>query len=278
MYFGTGLVKTAENFGSQGEAPSHPELLDWLATEFVAHRLEREGDAAADRDFRRLPAVVSCDARDARTRSGEPSDRARPPCAFAGRDDSGSGACRLRIAGHEDGRALGEALSAGRALGAAFGVSGKEAFRALDRRGSVAQERIQLLEANSAAALDDDLRCAHAGILRGAASDSSTPLQALALLNDEMYIETSRKFAERMVKEGGASPARDSRGQCVSRRRGPPTEREVKILEQGLNRRLAQYRADPAAAEKLLAAESRPGTRPSIRRNWRLTRQQPVSF
>ena len=58
MYFGTGLVKTAEDFGSQGESPSHPELLDWLATEFVRTGWDVKAMQRLIVTSRHLPAVV----------------------------------------------------------------------------------------------------------------------------------------------------------------------------------------------------------------------------
>ena len=88
MFFGTGLVKTAEDFGSQGEPPVHPELLDWLAAEFVRIGLGREGHAAADRHVGHLPAVVARRRRELRRAgSGEPPAGARPALPPAGRDD-----------------------------------------------------------------------------------------------------------------------------------------------------------------------------------------------
>ena len=90
------------------------------------------------------------------------------------------------------------------------------------------------------------------------AAPDQAPLQALALLNDEMYIETSRKLAERMIKEGGESPAERLAWALRLATSRPASEQEVKILEQGMNRRLAQYRGDIAAAEKFLAAGESP--------------------
>ena len=86
-YFGIGIVKTQEDFGVQGDPPSHPELLDWLATEFV-----RSGwDVRAMQRLIVTSAVYRQASKvtpgAARARSREPPAGARAPRAAAGRVD-----------------------------------------------------------------------------------------------------------------------------------------------------------------------------------------------
>ena len=125
------------------------------------HRVGHQGHAAPDRDVGHLPPAIAGAGRVARTRSGESAAGARPATPLDRRDDPRPGARRLRIAQRQNGRPAGEALSARRPLGAALGVSGPQALRAIQRPRPVAAQCLHLLEAHRAAALHDGLRRAY---------------------------------------------------------------------------------------------------------------------
>jgi len=258
MYFGTGLVKTAEDFGSQGEAPSHPELLDWLATEFVGNGWDVKAIQkliVTSATYRQQSsATAALRERDPENRLLARGARARLAAEMI-RDQalSVSGLLNSKMGGVPvktyQPEGLWEQLSAfpGRKL--------YERSKGDDLwRRSLYSYWKRTVPPPSMMVFDAPTRefC----VVRRAAS--STPLQALALLNDEMYIETSRKLAERMMLEGGKTPSQRlgwAFRLATSRTASPA---ELKILEQGLNTRLAQYRADKAAAAKLLTAGEAP--------------------
>jgi hypothetical protein len=253
-YFGTGLVKTAEDFGSQGEAPSHPELLDWLATEFMRNGWDVKAmhrlivTSATYRQDSQAPASL---------RERDPENRllARGPrvrlAAEMIRDQA------LAVSGLLNDKMGGPAVKPYQPEGLWEQLSAFQGRKLFIRskgpdlwRRSVYTYWKRTVPPPSMTIFDAPTRefC----IVRR--PQSSTPLQALALLNDEMYIETARKLAERMMREGGTTAtSRLSYGFRLATARRPQTS-EVAILQAGLNRRLTQYAKDREAAEKLLSA------------------------
>ena len=253
-YFGTGLVKTTEDFGSQGDAPSHPELLDWLAMEFVKSGWDVKAmqklivtSAAYRQSSKATPLLLKMDPENRLLARGA---RFRLP-AEAIRDQAlaVSGLLTEKIGGPSvkpyQPPGLWEQLSV---------VDDKvlyERSKGADLyRRSLYTFWKRTVPPPSLTTFDAPARefCV---ISR---TRSTTPLQALALLNDETYTEASRKLAERMLKEGGALPSqRLGYGFRLAAARAPNAS-ELLVLQAGLERRLTQYRTNRKAAAELLAA------------------------
>lgn len=257
--FGTGLVKTSEDFGAQGEWPSHPRLLDWLATEFrdsgwnVKEFMRLLVTSATYRQSAHAtPARIARDpenrllARGPRFRLDAESirDQALAVSGLLRRDLGGESVKPYQPPGIW--RAVGYTSSNTARFKA---DSGDKLYRRSVYtfwKRTAAPPSMQIFDAPSREAC------------RVRRERTNTPLQALTLLNDVQFVEAARHFAQRMLRE--AAPRPDARidwaFRCVTSRL--PTVHERRILRAALDAELVRFRGDPAAAKRLLTVGDSP--------------------
>jgi mono/diheme cytochrome c family protein len=249
LVFGQGIVRTLDDFGSQGAAPTHAELLDWLASEFidsgwdVKHVLKQivmsatyRQTSAAGESLRQTDPYNKWLARQSRYRLDAEMVRDNALAV--------SGLLSLKIGGPS----VKPYQPPGYWSHLNFPVREYQSDHgeSLYRRGLYTYWARTYLHP-SLLAFDAPSR-EECTVER---PRSNTPLQALVLLNDPTYVESARVFARRVMAEGGAdveARLRWAYRQTLSRE---PTSAELAVLVGLFEKHRSQYSADRAAARQL---------------------------
>ena len=264
MYFGTGLVQTSEDFGVQGDRPSHPDLLDWLATEFV-----RSGwDVKA---MQRLIVTSTTYRQSSYTqpeiRQRDPDNRllTRGPRARLSAElirDQALFASGLLVR-DIGGPSVKPYQPDGLWREVAFDFSGASLTAqvySVDTGANLYRRSLYTFWKRTApppALLLFDAPVRERCVVRR--METSTPLQALVLMNDPTYVEAARRFAERLMRDGNANAKeRIQKGfRRITARKA--TDRELSPLVSLFERRRAVFAADEQLAEQLIGVgESAP--------------------
>jgi hypothetical protein len=274
QFFGTGIVATPADFGAQGEWPSHPELLDWLAIEFQesgwdVKRLVRLIVTSAV--YRRSSAAGADSlGRDPANRLLARGPRFRLPAELI-RDNA------LKVSGLLVPRLGGPSVNP---------YTPGDLWREISHYGSTpatAQTFVQdhgeklyrrslytfwkrTVPPPNMAAFDAPTR----EVCTVARASTTTPLQALVMLNDTQFVEAARGFAERILAQSGEDAARIRWAflEVLSR---PPSATESTILRGALTRERRRYQEDEAAALAYLSvgeSPRKPGLPPAEHAAW----------
>jgi len=259
-YFGVGIVKTSEDFGSQGEPPSHPELLDWLATEFIRTGWDVKAmqrlivtSATYRQSSRVMPELLDKDpenrllARGPRFRlpAEEVRDNALAASGLLNAQIGGPSVYPYQPKGLWEEMAFGEGFS-----GQTYTPStGKDLYR---RSMYTIWKRTVPPPALTTFDAPDREKCTARRLM------TNSPLQALELMNDPTYVEAARALALRALNEAGRDP--DKRVTYAFRLATArnPERREVQVLRQLAQQELAHYRRDRDAAAQLLKVGESP--------------------
>jgi hypothetical protein len=256
MYFGGGLSKVLDDFGFQGEPPVHPELLDWLAAVFMESGWDVKHVVrliVTSRTYRQrseaVPGVVS---RDPLNRLYARQSPLRLDAEFV-RDVAltASGLLSPRIGG----RSVKPIQPDGYLSSLNFPRRewAPDAGENLYRRGLYTHWQRTFLHPGLVA-FDAPTReeCTASRIV------SNTPMQALVLLNDPVFVEAARVFAERLLREGPA--AFESRLRLATMRTlsREPSRQEAAALRSLYEDQRRRYAGDPTAARALIATGTAP--------------------
>ena len=255
QFFGVGLVKTAEDFGVQGEQPSHPALLDWLATEFMGNgwnvkKLQRliVTSSTYRQSSKLTPELV---ARDPENRLLARGPRFRVDGEVV-RDTA------LFVSGLLVDKQGGKSVKPYEPSGLWEAVSFNNSQKYVPDKGE-GQYRRSLYtywkrQSPPPNMLLFDAPTREYCVVRR--PRTNTPLQALALMNDPQFVESSRAFAQRMMLEGGKTEKDRIAWAFREATSRKPGVDETKVLLDVYQKELADFRKDEAAAEKLMSVGS----------------------
>ncbi|HEX5051410.1 MAG TPA: PSD1 and planctomycete cytochrome C domain-containing protein [Planctomycetota bacterium] len=261
ILFGQGLVRTAADFGAQGEPPSHPQLLDWLAVEFVESGWNTKAllrTIVTSQTYRQSSATTPA------MLEQDPDNRllARGPrfrlSAEAIRDVAlaTSGLLVPQLGGPsvnaytpgDPWREISHYASTHATAQSFVQDHGDKLYRR-----SLYTFWKRTMPPPGLTAFDAPNR----EVCTVSRSYTNTPLQSLVLLNDPQFVEAARAFAERVLHRPGDDAERLDWAfrEATSR---PPSAAELAVLQRALRRERAAFAAAPGAAQRLLATGEAP--------------------
>ncbi len=259
MMFGRGLVETADNFGTQGARPTHPELLDWLARDFSGASPGRQPGESWD--MKRLIKLIAM--------SATYRQSSRSSAELLARDPHNELLARGPVKRLTAEMLRDQAIASSGLLVEKLGGPSVKPYQPAGLWEEIAMGRPRYDQGKG----DDLYRrslytfwkrtvpppsmttfdAADRSVCSVKRQSTSTPLQALVLLNDTQFVEAARFVGQRMVKEGGATDeARVSWAFRLVTSRTPSDKERVVLLKLFAEQK-SLFEKDPAAAKKLLA-------------------------
>lgn len=255
--FGLGIVTTSENFGMQGARPSHPDLLDWLARDFISSGWDMKRairqmvlSATYAQDSVASPALQERDPDNALLARG-PSRRLS---AEQLRDSA------LAVSGLLSETIGGPPAKPYQAPGSMWKTLNNflpeyqpDKGEGLYRRSLYTFWRRTTTPPNMMV-FDSSSR----DVCATRRQITNTPLQALVLLNDPQFVEAARKLGERILKHGGETDESRARWTCLEVTGRTPTPEQLSILVDLIGEQRELFQAKPSDAEALLRTGESP--------------------